>query len=86
MDESLQSLIHDLSQPLNIIHIVCCNLRAKLMEELNDENAAYLAEKLSRIDRQINRANTAIESFAIFHRKGDNIFRDGLPSFGGDDQ
>lgn len=47
---------HDLRQPLNVISLSVANLRARLLPRLEAEDAAYLGEKLDRIEQQVARA------------------------------
>lgn len=46
---------HDLRQPLNVISLAVANLRARLGSRLAAEDAAYLNEKLDRIEQQVAR-------------------------------
>lgn len=48
--------LHDLRQPLNVISLAVANLRARLAPSLNDEDRAYLNDKLQRIEQQVARA------------------------------
>lgn len=48
--------MHDLRQPLNVISLAVANLRARLAPSLNDEDRAYLNDKLQRIEQQVARA------------------------------
>ena len=47
---------HDLRQPLNVISLAAANLRARLGPRLEGEDAAYLNEKLDRIEKQVAKA------------------------------
>ena len=52
---------HDLRQPLNVISLAAANLRARLGPRLDPADAAYLNEKLDRIEQQVARAAELIE-------------------------
>lgn len=53
-------LAHDLRQPMNIIRLACGNLRVRLLPELDPDIAAYLEQKLDRIEQQVERMNGLI--------------------------
>lgn len=48
-------LVHEARQPLNAIRLISANLQARLGQSLNAEDAAWLAAKLEKIDRQVDR-------------------------------
>lgn len=54
-------LTHDLRQPLNVVSLAVANLRARLGPRLGGEDAAYLSEKLDRIEQQVARAAEILE-------------------------
>lgn len=48
--------MHDLTQPLNVIRLATGNIRIRILPQLGAAEADYLANKLKRIDLQIDRA------------------------------
>lgn len=52
---------HDLRQPLNVMSLAVANLRARLEPRLGQEDAAYLKEKLDRIEQQLARASEILQ-------------------------
>lgn len=48
-------LAHEIRQPLNILRLVCSNLRGRLVPSLNPSESEYLERKLARIEEQITR-------------------------------
>jgi hypothetical protein len=54
-------LIHEVSQPLNVISLAVANLRNVLGEGLSPEQFAYLGRKLDRIDQQTERVRAILE-------------------------
>jgi len=53
--DSRRKLVHDARQGLNAIRLTTGNLRLRLMEQLDEDGATYLAAKLEKIDRQVDR-------------------------------
>lgn len=51
-----KSISHELRQPLNVISLAVANLRARIGPQLAEADAAYLEEKLARIEQQVARA------------------------------
>jgi signal transduction histidine kinase len=54
-------LIHEVSQPLNVISLAVANLRNVLGEGLSPEQLVYLDRKLDRIDQQAERVRAILE-------------------------
>ncbi|MBS3927121.1 MAG: hypothetical protein KGZ65_00255 [Sphingomonadales bacterium] len=57
MDENAERLplAHEIRQPLNILRLVCTNLRGRLVPLLDPSESEYLEHKLARIEEQITR-------------------------------
>lgn len=55
-------LIHEVSQPLNVISLAVANLRNVLGEVLSPEQSGYLGRKLDRIEQQTERVRAILES------------------------
>ncbi|MDE2621029.1 MAG: hypothetical protein KGL54_12780 [Sphingomonadales bacterium] len=55
-------LAHDARQPLNAIRLIAANLQVRLGQSLDAEDAAWLAAKLEKIDRQVDRLAQLLES------------------------
>ena len=56
------AIFHDMRQPLNIIRLAIDNVRTRILPALGDEDAAYLASKLERIERQIERSSELVDN------------------------
>lgn len=56
-----RSLAHDARQALNAIRLTTGNLRLRLGAALDGEHAAYLAAKLEKIDRQVDRLDALLD-------------------------
>lgn len=56
--------LHDAKQPLNVIRLAAGNIRTRVLPLLEPEDAAYLVEKLERIDRQVDRAAALLDGLA----------------------
>jgi phosphoglycerate-specific signal transduction histidine kinase len=54
-------LVHEVSQPLNVINLAVANLRNVLGEGLSPEQSVYLGRKLDRIDQQTERVRAILE-------------------------
>ncbi|MCW1400942.1 hypothetical protein OKA06_00880 [Novosphingobium sp. MW5] len=54
-------LLHEFKQPLNIIRLANDNIRSRIIPVLDEVDATYLASKLERIERQIERAVEMID-------------------------
>lgn len=71
MSEPLDSLsqngtkLHDAKQPLNVIRLAAGNIRTRVVPLLDPKDAAYLVEKLDRIDRQVDRAAALLEGLDL---------------------
>lgn len=52
---------HDLAQPLNVIRLATRNIHLRTLPKLSGAEADYLATKLERIERQVDRAAAMIE-------------------------
>lgn len=59
--ETSQVSVHDLTQPLNVIRLASGNIRIRIIPELPEAEAAYLASKLHRIEHQIDRIAAMFE-------------------------
>lgn len=57
--------LHDAKQPLNVIRLAAGNIRTRLVPLLGPEDAAYLVDKLERIDRQVDRAVALLEGLCL---------------------
>jgi nitrogen fixation/metabolism regulation signal transduction histidine kinase len=57
-----RELLHDLMQPLNVIRLSLGNIRNRIGPRLGAQDAAYLAEKLDRMEQQVERASAMIDS------------------------
>lgn len=51
-------------QPLNIIRLCCGNVRDKVVRQVEEDQAAYLAAKLARIEEQVVRMNELLQKYA----------------------
>lgn len=58
-----RKLVHELSQPLNVISVATANLRNALSGKLPDDLQDYLLRKLARIDEQIERAQDVVDRY-----------------------
>lgn len=56
--------LHELMQPLNIIRLCCGNIRDKVVRHIEEDQAAYLAAKLARIEEQVVRLNELLQKQA----------------------
>lgn len=61
-DEIMNVTIHDIKQPLNVIRLACGNIRARLTSRMPEDDAAYLSNKLDRIEHQIERAAELLDA------------------------
>lgn len=62
---AVQHMFHDMKQPLNIIRLAIDNVRTRIIPLLGEEDASYLALKLERIERQIERSVEMIDTAAV---------------------
>lgn len=63
-DATVSDFLHELRQPLNVIGLATGNLRSALCPGLGQEQAAYLAAKLDRIDEQLARVASLADQMA----------------------
>lgn len=63
--DAVQHMFHDMKQPLNIIRLAIDNVRTRIIPLLGEEDASYLALKLERIERQIERSAGMIDMAAL---------------------
>lgn len=54
-------ILHDITQPLNIIRLSCGNIRAR-MENVSTDDAEYLIAKVMRIEEQVVRATELLQN------------------------
>lgn len=59
--DAKRSLIHEVSQPLNVINLAVANLRNVLGDALQGDALDYLGRKLDRIEQQTERVRTILE-------------------------
>lgn len=59
--KAAQVSLHDLAQPLNVIRLASVNIRVRIVPELSEAEAEYLASKLDRIERQVDRIAAMFE-------------------------
>ncbi len=62
---AVHNMFHDMKQPLNIIRLAIDNVRTRIIPILGEDDAGYLALKLERIERQIERSVEMIDTAAI---------------------
>lgn len=60
--EAWRKLVHDARQPLNAIRLIAANVQARLGGSLDPEEAAWLAAKLEKLDRQVERLSDLLDS------------------------
>jgi nitrogen fixation/metabolism regulation signal transduction histidine kinase len=58
-------LLHELRQPLNVMRLATTNIRNRIGPVLSSEDCEYLALKLERIERQIERTAQIAEAFLV---------------------
>lgn len=63
-ESKVAECLHELRQPLNVIGLATGNLRSALCPGLGQEQAAYLAAKLDRIDEQLARVASLADQMA----------------------
>lgn len=56
-----RTALHELKQPLNVIRLAGGNIRSRIGQRLDPADAAYLSDKLDRMEQQTERAATIIE-------------------------
>lgn len=71
LGEMATGVAHELNQPLNIIRLALNNIQRK--SKKNAADPQYLADKLVKIDSQVDRATAIIEHMRIFGRKPDAV-------------
>lgn len=64
-----QVSMHDLAQSLNVIRLAAGNIRIRILPELAEAEAAYLANKLDRIEQHVDRSAAMAER--LCHHSGD---------------
>ncbi|NQV45978.1 MAG: GHKL domain-containing protein, partial [Rhodospirillales bacterium] len=69
LGEMATGVAHELNQPLNVIRMAVNNIQRK--SQNNNADPAYLSDKLSKIDSQVDRATAIIDHMRIFGRKAD---------------
>lgn len=62
-------LAHEISQPLNVIHMAITNLASSIDSESMANT--YLTDKLERVANQVSRAGKIVEHMRIFGRQSD---------------
>ena len=64
MDQNAEQpqLSHEIRQPLNIVRLVCTNLRGRLVPVLDPSESIYLEHKLARIEEQIARIDELLSA------------------------
>lgn len=67
--------VHDLAQPLNVIRLTAANIRSRLMSKLASAEADFLAQKLDKIDRQIERTAALLDQL---HAPADHADEQGI--------
>ena len=67
LGEMATGVAHELNQPLNIIRMAVNNIQRKSKKDKADPE--YLADKLDKIDGQVERASAIIDHMRIFGRK-----------------
>lgn len=53
VNQTDRQLAHEARQPLNVISLAVANLRLRISPRLDESDAAYLTEKLDRIEEQV---------------------------------
>ena len=69
--ETPQRELHEMKQPLNLIRLTAANIRSRIVPELDEACAAYLAGKLDRIEAQIERAVEIAERVLRTEERGE---------------
>jgi signal transduction histidine kinase len=54
-------LLHELSQPVNVIRLTAANMGARLVSRLEGDDKAYLVDRLAVIEAQIERFTAIAE-------------------------
>jgi hypothetical protein len=61
--EERAGIVHALNQPVNVIRLTIANIATRLMSKLDDNDRAYLAERLAVIEGQIERYIDITQAF-----------------------
>jgi len=64
-------ILHDLRQPVSVIHIVIANIRRRCVPALDDKLGSYLVGKLKQLDDQVNRLAEHIDEVDDLLQPGD---------------
>lgn len=79
LGEMATGLAHEINQPLNVMRMAIVNVLKRLSN--GDIQIAYLHEKLTRIDSQIQRAARVVDHMRVFGRRSEveqQVFNPGL--------
>ncbi|WLH69132.1 PAS domain-containing sensor histidine kinase [Pseudomonas sp. FP2309] len=69
LGEMATGLAHEINQPLNVMRMAIVNVLKRLSNGTAD--AAYLTEKLQRIDAQVQRAARVVDHMRVFGRRSE---------------